>query len=87
MQPAFKSAVKTRTPFQTQRPKSYSEEKTKKPEAIIFMVADDEHMGMHLPYALSNDTIKNFIKQNGGSWSHNFKIWKIPKTSYTLIRT
>lgn len=51
------------------------------------MAVDDEHMGMYLPYSLSNETIKILIKENGGNWCHNFKIWKIPKYSYTLIRT
>ena len=51
------------------------------------MAIDEDHMGMHLPYSLSNDLIRNLVKENGGAWCHNFKIWKIPKESYTIVRT
>lgn len=44
-------------------------------------------MGMYLPYALSNDQTKSFIKEHGAHWCHNYKIWRIPKASYTAVRT
>ena len=51
------------------------------------MIVDDNFMGMHLPYSLSNELIRKTIRDGGGFWCQNFKIWKLPKESYTLIRT
>ena len=51
------------------------------------MVIGDESIGLHLPYSLSNDLTKTLVKQNGGVWEPNFKIWKIPKATFTAVRS
>lgn len=40
-----------------------SESKKQPPkDPVVFMVIDDEHMGLHLPYAYSNDLTKSLIR-------------------------
>lgn len=43
------------------------------------MIVDDSFMGMHLPYSLSNENIRRTVRDAGGFWCQNFKIWKLPK--------
>lgn len=51
------------------------------------MVVDDDFIGIHLPFALSNDAIKSLIKERGATWEPNFKIWKMPKSAFTEVRS
>lgn len=65
-----------------------SEQKNKQQrDPIVFMIIEDDYMGMHLPYTMSNDARRCYIRQNGAVWEANFKIWKIPRSSFTNIRS
>ena len=76
-----------RSSYSSRKAAQSEPKKNNQKESVVFMAVDEEHMGMHLPYSLSNDMIRGLVKENGGAWCHNFKIWKIPKESYTIIRT
>lgn len=76
----YQSAHKNYRVAHSSRKSAQSEpKKNNQKESVVFMAVDDENMGMHLPYSLSNDAIRSQVKENGGAWCHNFKIWKIPK--------
>lgn len=51
------------------------------------MLVDESNIGMHLPYCYSNDFTKALIKENGGVWDYNFRLWKIPRDSFTPVRS
>jgi hypothetical protein len=44
-------------------------------------------MGIHMPYTMSTDLVKSLIRENNGTWCNSWKLWKIPKTAYTALRT
>ena len=48
---------------QSSRKSAHSEsKKNNQKESVVFMAVDDENMGMHLPYSLSNDSIRSIVK-------------------------
>jgi hypothetical protein len=64
----------------------HSQKNNKKKETVVFLVIDDEYIGIHMPYSLNKDEVKVLIRENNGSWCTNWKLWKIPRTSYSPIR-
>lgn len=87
MHPCYSANKNPRQSYAMRKFAQSESKKNNQKESVVFMAVDDEHMGMHLPYSLSNDVIRNLVKENGGAWCHNFKIWKIPKEAYTIVRT
>lgn len=86
----MKGKSQTKDGRQSYMIRKYAMSETKKvppKEPIAFMVIDDENIGLNLPFSLSNDLIRSFIKQNGAVWDHNYKLWKIPKAYFTPIRS
>jgi hypothetical protein len=56
-------------------------------DPIVFMAIDEQHIGMYIPFSLSgNNSVKLLVKENHGSWCPLWKLWRIPRTSYTPVR-
>ena len=49
--------------YNMKRQSTFSETKNiKEKEVIVFMIVDDNFMGMQLPYAVSNESIRKTIR-------------------------